>query len=552
MSIDQHLRDALERAAAGLKQQLERDFADYAEELRRAADDERTRAVQDAVNAATADVRRRMETEVSQLREAAERQAEEIKHLAEVQVAELRATLQAQLQEVRSAAHTQEEAARLQAAAEIDRVNAGAEAMRAELNAARLEADRTRAEASAARAALDGVRADHERAQAEIENARADAAAARAEAAAARTDAASAHAEATNARAAADAAKHAAEVEVAEARRLGAAELDEVQRRTAEELEETRRTLGEQLERARAEADEARRTVPGKADGAPAARLTAALVEAEKRILDSIRAIDDARSLGETLDTLAQCAAREAERAAVLVVKGGRLRVWRASGFTSDGSIASTELDLDEAGLAGAVVRTGVAVSRPAIGPGDEHGTRQPALPPFAQDAGTRFATALPIIVGCQVVAVVYADGAAEQPSETNRWAPVLEILTRHTGSALEAITVQQATGLPLRATARRAEAGGAHASSEPAAGGSDEAARRYARLLVSEIRMYHEPSVDAGRRSGDLRSRLQGEIDRARRLYEERVPPAIRDKADYFEQELVRTLADGDGSLLG
>jgi hypothetical protein len=81
---------------------------------------------------------------------------------------------------------------------------------------------------------------------------------------------------------------------------------------------------------------------------------------------------------------------------------------------------------------------------------------------------------------------------------------------------------------------------------------GDEDAARRYARLLLSEIRMYHEPIVDAGRRSRDLMSRLRGEIDRARRLYEARVPPTVPARADYFDQELVRTLADGDRTLLG
>jgi hypothetical protein len=33
--------------------------------------------------------------------------------------------------------------------------------------------------------------------------------------------------------------------------------------------------------------------------------------------------------------------------------------------------------------------------------------------------------------------------------------------------------------------------------------------------------------------------------------MYEQRVPPQVRERADYFHDELVRTLANGDGSLL-
>ena len=76
--------------------------------------------------------------------------------------------------------------------------------------------------------------------------------------------------------------------------------------------------------------------------------------------------------------------------------------------------------------------------------------------------------------------------------------------------------------------------------------------ARRYAQLLVSEIKLYHEDSIAAGRRDRDLGNRLGGEIARARVLYEQRVPPHVRARAPYFDDELVRTLADGDASLLG
>jgi hypothetical protein len=79
-----------------------------------------------------------------------------------------------------------------------------------------------------------------------------------------------------------------------------------------------------------------------------------------------------------------------------------------------------------------------------------------------------------------------------------------------------------------------------------------DDAARRYARLLVSEIKLYHESAVTAGRRDRNLLERLRNEIDRARRLYGERVPAAVLARTDYFDQELVRTLANGDASLLG
>src|SRR6266508_1644911 len=51
------------------------------------------------------------------------------------------------------------------------------------------------------------------------------------------------------------------------------------------------------------------------------------------RLLDSVRWLERARSLSETLDTLAHTAAREASRAAVLTLRGGRAHGWRFIGF---------------------------------------------------------------------------------------------------------------------------------------------------------------------------------------------------------------------------
>jgi hypothetical protein len=88
-----------------------------------------------------------------------------------------------------------------------------------------------------------------------------------------------------------------------------------------------------------------------------------------------------------------------------------------------------------------------------------------------------------------------------------------------------------------------------------PVAGGDEslhEEARRLARLLVSEIKLYNEEQVDEGRRNRDLYERLKEDIDRSRQMYEERVVERIRNQTDYFYQELVRILAAGDARALG
>lgn len=76
--------------------------------------------------------------------------------------------------------------------------------------------------------------------------------------------------------------------------------------------------------------------------------------------------------------------------------------------------------------------------------------------------------------------------------------------------------------------------------------------ARRFARLLVSEIKLYNEPKVLEGRAQGNLYERLKEYVDRSREMYDKRVKPNITARYDYFHNELVNTLAEGDASKLG
>jgi hypothetical protein len=76
--------------------------------------------------------------------------------------------------------------------------------------------------------------------------------------------------------------------------------------------------------------------------------------------------------------------------------------------------------------------------------------------------------------------------------------------------------------------------------------------ARRFARLLVSEIKLYNEQKVREGRMENDIYERLREDIDRSREMYDKRVAPPVAARYDYFHQEIVNTLAEGDPSKLG
>lgn len=76
--------------------------------------------------------------------------------------------------------------------------------------------------------------------------------------------------------------------------------------------------------------------------------------------------------------------------------------------------------------------------------------------------------------------------------------------------------------------------------------------ARRFARLLVSEIKLYNESKVEQGRKNRDLYERLKEDIDRSRQMYDERIADEVRKSSNYFYDELVRILADGNADALG
>ncbi len=76
--------------------------------------------------------------------------------------------------------------------------------------------------------------------------------------------------------------------------------------------------------------------------------------------------------------------------------------------------------------------------------------------------------------------------------------------------------------------------------------------ARRFARLLVSEIKLYNEQKVKEGRDGSDLYERLREAIDRSREMYDKRIQAPVAAKFDYFHYEVVNTLAEGDEAKLG
>jgi hypothetical protein len=76
--------------------------------------------------------------------------------------------------------------------------------------------------------------------------------------------------------------------------------------------------------------------------------------------------------------------------------------------------------------------------------------------------------------------------------------------------------------------------------------------AQRFARLLVDEIKLYNQAKVAEGRKNKDLYDRLKETIEKSRTTYQKRYGTTVAASANYFQHEIIRSLAEDDLSIMG
>lgn len=271
------------------------------------------------------------------------------------------------------------------------------------------------------------------------------------------------------------------------------------------------------------------------------------------RLLAAMHRMDAAGSLSDVLGLVLTASAAEAARVALFVVEAPALRPWRTAGF--DG-IDNTSVPIAGDGLLQEAMRRCEAISASA-----EAGLTAPVAPNLPPGHA---AMAVPLVVGAEAVAVLYADngpdressavgdaglGSAENPREAaSPWAGAVQILARHGSARLALLTVagSMSPGPPLESASALPR------TSEAPSPEETHSARRYAERLVAEIKVRNEAAVRIGRQKADLLERLQPEIERARRLYGQRLSAARDNGGAFFQHELAKTLAAGDPVLLG
>ncbi len=263
--------------------------------------------------------------------------------------------------------------------------------------------------------------------------------------------------------------------------------------------------------------------------------------------------IHESATQAEILRHLLEGEARFAGRVALFVVKGATVNGWQGIGFDDNEVIRSLSLNTGTGLLARAI-----QTRNPAGGPTPEF---DPGFMSSVKSPADNQCMVLPLVVKDKVAAVIYADGGTAKGGTLD--ASGLQALTRFAGVWLELAALRKAGGTviedvppaqPAEAMAATAVTAAVPVSAAPVSEENDlqKKARRFAKLLVEEIRLYNQAKVDEGRRNKDLYDRLKEDIEKSRAMYDKRYAESAVASANYFTQELIRILADNDATLMG
>jgi hypothetical protein len=200
------------------------------------------------------------------------------------------------------------------------------------------------------------------------------------------------------------------------------------------------------------------------------------------------------------------------------------------------------------------------------------------SVPDFGQPHANE-AVGLPLRVGGKAVAILIA----ERRAADEIWSPAaLAILCQAARLRLELDLAWrrlkgQASGAVATSTGARAAVRPAPETGRPESGPSTageaaptelapwigvasgtadvdprrEEARRYARLIATDIRLYNEEAVVVGRRQRDLSSRLGEQFQRGRDAFLQRFPDLGPDGMKLLDDAYAQVLAGGDASLI-
>jgi hypothetical protein len=308
-------------------------------------------------------------------------------------------------------------------------------------------------------------------------------------------------------------------------------------------------------------------------------------------LVQAVAAIHAGSSQKEILRALLDAGSGYCARIALFVVKAGAASGWQSRGFGDEEVVKDFALDLS----AGPVAHT---YQNRVATPGNIAEMGRKFVKEFGSPANEQVLV-LPLALKDKVAALVYADGGDTGKLDqdalellvvaTSAWLEVTSLrkqaAAREDGemvSRIETPPVQTVSSfsdpfaahapkhVPAKAAvepepaaevvevASASAAAAPAAATDPLAGLSPEdadvhrKAQRFARLLVDEIKLYNQAKVAEGRRNKDLYDRLKEDIDKSRGTFQKRYGNTAAASADYFQSELLRSLAEDDISIMG
>jgi hypothetical protein len=328
---------------------------------------------------------------------------------------------------------------------------------------------------------------------------------------------------------------------------------------------------------------------------APMSETRVASGEYASSLVDAFSSIRAGSTQKEILRALLDAGSGYCSRIALFVVKAGAASGWQSRGFGDEETAKDFPLDLN-AGPVSKAYQNRVAT------PGNISEMDTRFVEHFGSPAEEQVLV-FPLALKDKVAALVYADGGDGGKLDSN----ALELLVMATSAWLEVTSLRkQAAAREDGAAASRVESASApvhtvssfsdpfaahapkhvpanfasdpepapevvevvsaHASAaaapaaapDPWAGLSPEdadvhrKAQRFARLLVDEIKLYNQAKVAEGRRNKDLYDRLKEDIDKSRGTFQKRYGNTAAASGDYFQHELLRSLAEDDMSIMG
>jgi hypothetical protein len=161
------------------------------------------------------------------------------------------------------------------------------------------------------------------------------------------------------------------------------------------------------------------------------------------------------------------------------------------------------------------------------------------------------FASHVPAYASGQAMAAAAA-GEASAPVANTAHSAIAEVQSAVVGAEAE-MDPALAEPLPIGQAETKATPESSTASSiSPEDQDVHRKAQRFARLLVDEIKLYNQAKVAEGRKHKDLYDRLKETIEKSRATYQKRYGKTVAASGNYFQNEIIRSLAEDDLSILG